>query len=55
MCIAHKAQMETLIHLLKVPVGKLHGERPLIRRRREDNIKMDCKTKGWGCGLYLSG
>jgi hypothetical protein len=47
--------MEILIHLLKVLVGKLHGEKPLIRRRREDNIKMDRKTIGWGCGMDVSG
>jgi hypothetical protein len=47
--------MATPIHLFKVMVGKLHGERPLRRRRREDNIKMDRKTTGWSCGLVLSG
>lgn len=45
-CIACKAQMDTLIHL-KILVGKLHGERPSIRGRKEGNIKMDRKTIGW--------
>jgi hypothetical protein len=31
-------------------VGKAEGKRPLgrLRRRREDNVKMDLREKGWG-------
>jgi len=34
-------------------VGKLEGKRPLrrLRRRWEDNIKMDLQEVGWGHGL----
>jgi hypothetical protein len=34
----------------KVLVGKSEGTRPLgrLRRRREDNIKMDLQEVGWG-------
>jgi hypothetical protein len=38
-------------------VGKPEGRRPLgrLRRRWEDNIKMDLWEGGWGHGLDQSG
>ena len=38
-------------------VGKHEGKRPLgrLRRRWEDNIKMDLQEVGWGHGLDWSG
>jgi hypothetical protein len=40
----------------RVLVGKPEGSRPLgrTRHRWEDNIKMDLKEIGWGCGLDLT-
>jgi hypothetical protein len=41
----------------RVLVGKPEGRRPLgrLRRRWEDNIKMDIKEVGWGYGLNWAG
>jgi hypothetical protein len=38
-------------------VGKPEGRKPLetLRRRWEDNIKMDLREMGWGHGLDRSG
>jgi hypothetical protein len=38
-------------------VGKPEGKRPLEkpRRRWKDNIRMDLRKIGWGCGLDSSG
>jgi hypothetical protein len=38
-------------------VKKSKGKRPLgrPRRRREDEIRMDLREIGWGCGVYPTG
>jgi hypothetical protein len=38
-------------------VGKPEGNKPLgrLRRRWEDEIRMDLREIGWGCGLDLTG
>jgi hypothetical protein len=43
--------------LYRVLVAKLREKRPLgrLRRRWEDNIKIDFQSIGWGSGLDLSG
>ena len=44
----HVARMEESRNAYRVLVGKPEGERPVgrLRRRREDNIKMDSKEVG---------
>ena len=39
----------------RVMVGKPEGKRPLVRTRRrwEDNIKMDLREVGGGCGDWI--
>jgi hypothetical protein len=39
----------------RVVVGKPEGKKPLgrSRRRREDNIKMDLREVGGGCGDWM--
>jgi hypothetical protein len=45
------------IKVYKVLVGKPEGKRPLGRptRRWEDEIRMDLREIGWGCGLNSTG
>ena len=51
----HVARMEEGRGVHKVLVGKPEGKRPLGRPRRrwEDNIKMDLKEVGRGCGDWM--
>ena len=50
--VGHVARMGEGRGVHRVLVGKLEGKRPLGRPRRrwEDNIKMDLREMGWGCG-----
>jgi hypothetical protein len=54
-CSAHGGKRNAY----KILVGKPEGKRPLVRPRRrwEDNMKMDLRETGFGCGLdsYGSG
>ena len=49
------ARMEEGRDVHKVLVGKPKGKRPLgrLRRRWEDNIKMDLEEVGRGCGDWM--
>ena len=49
------ARMEEGRDVHKVLVGKPEGKRPLgrLRRRWEDNIKMDLEEVGRGCGDWM--
>ena len=51
----HGARMEEGRGVHKVLVGKPEGQRPLGRPRRrwEDNIKMDLREVGGGCGDWM--
>jgi len=51
----HVARMEEGRGVYRVLVGKPEGKRPLGRPRRrwEDNIKMDLKEVGGGCGNWM--
>ena len=51
----HVARMEEGRGVHKVLVGNPEGKRPLGRPRRrwEDNIKMDLKEVGRGCGDWM--
>jgi hypothetical protein len=51
----HVARMGEERGVYRVLVGKPEGKRPLGRPRRrwEDNIKMDFKEVGEGCGDYI--
>ena len=54
----HVARMGERRGVYRVLVGKPEGKRPLwrLRRRWEDNIKMDLKEVGFrGCGLDRAG
>jgi hypothetical protein len=44
-------------NVYRVLVGKLEGKGPLERPRRrwEDEIKMDLREIGWGCGVNSAG
>jgi len=46
----HVARLGERIGVYRVLVGKLEGKRLLgrLRRRWEDNIKMDLQVVGWG-------
>ena len=48
--VGHVANMEKRKGLYRIFVGKPEGKRPLgrLRRRWEDNIKMDLQEVGWG-------
>jgi hypothetical protein len=45
----HVAPMRAKRTALKILVGKPEGKRPLgrLRRRWEDNIKLDLRQRGW--------
>ena len=51
----HVARMEEGRGVHKVLVGKPEGKRPLgrLRRRWEDNIKMDLEEVRRGCGDWM--
>jgi hypothetical protein len=51
----HVASMEEVRGVYKVLVGKPEGKRPLgrLRRRLEDNIKMDLQELGRGFGDWM--
>jgi hypothetical protein len=53
----HVARMGEERKLYKVSVGKQEGKRPLERPRRrwEDEIRMDRRVIGWGCGVDSPG
>jgi hypothetical protein len=53
----HVLRMGEKRPVYRLLVGKPEGQRPLGRPRRklEDNIKMDLKRNGMGCGLDSSG
>ena len=53
--VGHVARMEEGRDVHKVVAGKPEGKRPLgiPRRRWEDNIKMDLKEVGLGCGDWM--
>jgi hypothetical protein len=58
-CAGHVAHMGEVRNEYKLLVGKPEGKRPLRRPRHrwKDNIKMDLREIGFGCGLdsYVSG
>ena len=51
----HVARMGDGRVVNRVLVGKPEGKRPLGRHRNkwEDNIKMDLRKVGWGCGDWM--
>ena len=51
----HVACMQQGRGVYRVPVGKPEGKRPLgrLRRRWEDDIKMDLQEVGRGCGDWM--
>ena len=53
--VGHVARMGEGRGVHRVLVGKPEGKRPLgrTRRRWEDNIKMDLKEVGGGCGDWM--
>jgi hypothetical protein len=53
----HVARMEEMRNAQTILVGKPEGKRPLGRPRRRgvNNIRMNLREKGGGCGLDSSG
>jgi len=51
--VGHAARMKKRTGLHRALVGKLEGKRPpgKCRRRWEENIRINLKKIGWGCGL----